>query len=87
MQIAIASLTTSPLTNFTPPLTLIRYFQLSLMEVNKVRQFVNILRVIYISLYSLASRTRIDAVELIVRKYLLLRWSFCVLEVTMYSLI
>ena len=29
----------------------------------------------------------IDAVELIVRKYLLLWWSFCVLEVTFYSLI
>ena len=43
---------------------------------------VNILRVIYISFYSLASRTRIDAVELIVRKYLLLWWSFCVLKVT-----
>ena len=37
--------------------------------------------------YSLASRTRIDSVELIVRKYLLLWWSFCVLEVTFYSLI
>ena len=37
--------------------------------------------VIYISFYSLASRTRIDAVELIVRKYLLLWWSLCVLEV------
>ena len=44
------------------------------------------LRVIYISLRSLASRTRIDAVELIVRKYLLLWWSFCVLKVTFYSL-
>ena len=31
---------------------------------------------IYISLYSLASRIRFDAVELIVRKYLLLWWSF-----------
>ena len=30
---------------------------------------VNTLRVIYIFFYSLASRTRIDAVELIVRKY------------------
>ena len=29
----------------------------------------------------LASRTRIGAVELIVRKHLLLWWSFCVLEV------
>ena len=48
---------------------------------------VNALRVIYISFYSLASRTRIDAVELIVRKYLLLWWSFCVLEVKFYSLI
>ena len=53
------------------------------MEVNKVRKFVNILRVIYIS-FSLASRTRIDAV--IVRKYLLLWWSLCDLEVTFYSL-
>ena len=33
----LASLTTSPLTNFTPPLTLIRYFQPYLTEVNKVR--------------------------------------------------
>ena len=40
------------------------------------------LRVIYISFYSLAFRTRIDAVELIVKKHLLLWWSFCVLEVT-----
>ena len=56
------------------------------MEVNKVRSFVNILRVIYISFDSIASRS-IDAVELIVRKYLLLRWSFSVLEVTFYSLI
>ena len=56
------------------------------MEVNKVRKFVNILRVIYISFDSLASRTRIDAVELIVREYLLLWWSFCDLEVTTYSL-
>ena len=45
------------------------------------------MRVIYISFYSLASRTRVDAFELIVRKYLLLWWSFCVLEVTFYSLI
>ena len=45
------------------------------------------MRVIYISFYSLASRTRIDAVERIVRKYLLLWQSFCVLEVTFYSLI
>ena len=37
------------------------------------------MRVIYISFYSLASRKRIDAVELIARKYLLLWWSFCVL--------
>ena len=43
------------------------------------------MRVIYISFYSLASRTRVDAVELIVRKYLLLWWSFYVLEVTFYS--
>ena len=57
------------------------------MEVNEVRSFVNILRAIYISFYSLTSRTRIDAVELILRKYLLLWWSFCVLEVTFYSLI
>ena len=48
---------------------------------------VNILRVIYISCYSLASRIPIDVVELIVRKYLLLWWSFRVLEVTFYSLI
>ena len=33
--------------------------------------FANILRVSYISFYLLASRTRIDAVELIVRKNLL----------------
>ena len=37
-----------------------------------------ILRVIYTSFYSLASTTRIDAVELILRKFLLLWWSFCV---------
>ena len=37
--------------------------------------------VIYILFYSLASGTRIDAVELSVRKYLLLWWSFCVLKV------
>ena len=43
--------------------------------------------VIYISFCSLASKTRIDVVELIVRKYLLLWWSFCVLEVIFYSLI
>ena len=57
------------------------------MEVNKVRKFVSILRLIYISFYLLACRTRIDAVELIVRKYLLLWWSFCALEVTFYCLI
>ena len=45
------------------------------------------MQVISISLCSLASITRIDAVELIVKKYLLLWWSFCVLEVTFYSLI
>ena len=38
--------------------------------------------VVYISVYSLASRTRMDAV---VRKYILLWWSFCVLETTIYS--
>ena len=43
------------------------------------------MRTIYISFYSLASRTRVDAVELIVRKYLLLWWSFCVLKDTFYS--
>ena len=43
--------------------------------------------VIYISFNSLASRTRNDAVELFVRKYSLLWWSFCVLEVIFYSLI
>ena len=43
--------------------------------------------VINISFYSLDSRTRIDAVKLIVRKYLLLWWSFRVLEVIFYSLI
>ena len=42
--------------------------------------------VIYITFYSLASKTRIDTVELIVWKYLLLWWSFCVLEATFYSL-
>ena len=43
--------------------------------------------VIYIFFfYSLASRTRIDAVELIVKKHLLLWWSFWVLEVTFYGL-
>ena len=36
---------------------------------------------------ALTSRTCIDDDELIVRKYLLLWWSFCVLEVTFYSLI
>ena len=45
------------------------------------------MRVIYISFHSLASRTRFDAVELIVRKYLLLWWSLCVSKVTVYSLI
>ena len=44
------------------------------------------LRVIYTSFYSLTSRTRNDTVELIVRKNLLLWWSFCVLEVTFYNL-
>ena len=33
----LASLTTSPLAYFIPPLKLIRYFQLKLTEVNKVR--------------------------------------------------
>ena len=42
---------------------------------------------IYISFYPLASKTRIGAVELLVRKYLLLWWSFCVLKVTIYNLI
>ena len=37
--------------------------------------------------YVPASIIRIDAVELIVRKYLLLWWSACVLEVIFYSLI
>ena len=50
-------------------------------------KFVNILRVIYISFYLLTSRARVDAVELLVRKNLLVWWSFCVLEVTFYSLI
>ena len=50
-------------------------------------KFVNILRVIYICFYSLASRTRINAIELIAREYLLLWCSFCVLELTFYSLI
>ena len=45
------------------------------------------LRVICIFLYSLAFRACIDVVGLIVRKYLLLWWSFCVLEVTFCSLI
>ena len=57
------------------------------MKVNEVRKFVNILRVIYISFYSLAFRTRIDAVELIVKKDLMLWWSFSILEVTFYSLL
>ena len=48
---------------------------------------VNILHVIYICFFSLTFRTCIDAVELIVREYLLLWWSFYVLEVTFYSLI
>ena len=47
--------------------------------------FVSILRVIYISFYSLTSRTCNDTVELIVRKYLLLWWSFGIVEVTFYS--
>ena len=75
----LASLTTSALTNFIPPVTLTRYFQLYLTKVNEVRQFVHIVSVIYISFYSLTSRTRIDTVELIVRKYLLL-WSVADLE-------
>ena len=52
-------------------------------------KFVNLLTfyMIYISFYSRASRTRIDAVELIVKKYLLQWWSFWVLEVIFYSLI
>ena len=83
----LASLTTSPLTSFIPPLTLICYFELKVAEVNEVRQFVNILSPNYISFYLLASRTRIDVVELIAKKYLLLWLSFCVLEVTFYSLI
>ena len=41
----------------------------------------------YIFFYSLASRTRTDAVELNVRKYFLVWWSFFALEVTFYSLI
>ena len=45
------------------------------------------MRVICISFYSLAFRTRLDVVEQIVRKYLLLWWSVCVFEVTFYSLI
>ena len=53
----------------------------------KLMKFVNILRVIYISFYSLTSRTRNKTVELIVRKYLLLWWSFCALEVTFYNVI
>ena len=57
------------------------------MEINEARYFVNILSIIYISLYSLTTRTRIGAVELIVRIYSLLWGSFCVLEVTFYSLI
>ena len=48
---------------------------------------VNILRVIYISFYSLTSRTRNNTVELIVKKNLLLWCFFCALEVTFYSLI
>ena len=39
---------------------------------------VSILSVSYISLYSLTYRTRNNTVELIVRKNLLLRLSFCV---------
>ena len=52
-----------------------------------MRQFVNIFEYSLHFFLSLASRTRIDAVELIVRKYFLLWWSVCVLEVTFYSLI
>ena len=37
---------------------------------------------VYISFYALPFRTRIGAVELIVRKYSLLWWSFCVLKGT-----
>ena len=43
--------------------------------------------VIYISVFSLNSRTGNDAVELIVKKNLLLWLSFSVMEVTFYSLI
>ena len=42
--------------------------------------------ILYISFYSLTSRTRIHTVELFVRKNLLLWWSFSVLEGTFYSL-
>ena len=38
------------------------------MAVNKVRKFVNILRVIYISFYLLTFRTRNDTLELIVKE-------------------
>ena len=37
MQNVSKTLTTSPLTNFIPPLKLIRYFQLKLTEVNEAR--------------------------------------------------
>ena len=47
----------------------------------------NISHIIYISYHPLAPRTRVDVVELIVRKNLLLWWSFWVLEVIFYSLI
>ena len=57
------------------------------MEVNEVREVINILHVIYISFYLLTSKTRNDTAELIGRKNLLLWWSFCVLEVIFYSLI
>ena len=66
----LVSITTSPLTNFIPPLTFIRYFQLYITEVNEDRYFVHILSVIYISFYSLTFRTRNDNVELILRKVL-----------------
>ena len=57
------------------------------MEINEVRYFVNILIVIYICFYSLTSITRNDTVELIIRKKLLLWWTYCALERTFYRLI
>ena len=57
----LTSFTSSSLTSFTPPLTLIRYFQLYLTEVNEVRWFVNIFwgqfTEVESSRTSLASRT------------------------------